>query len=178
MWGGTPDRNMISNIHPRGIPPAPAADRLAALAHAMIEQRTGTGRFAELGGLARGRPLLASLVLATGMFALAVPGSTNFAGEFAILAGVFTRGWGFAVVGAVAIVLAALYSLRFISALLHTSRGSAVRDEADDLVGGELLLVVPLVALLIALSAWPAAISERSFPEDRPTATITREATG
>jgi ethanolamine ammonia-lyase small subunit len=34
------DRNMISNIHPRGIPPVAAADRLAALAHAMIEQRT------------------------------------------------------------------------------------------------------------------------------------------
>ena len=34
------DRNMISNIHARGIPPAAAADRLAALATAMIEQRT------------------------------------------------------------------------------------------------------------------------------------------
>jgi ethanolamine ammonia-lyase small subunit len=34
------DRNMISNIHARGTPPAAAADRLAALAHAMIEQRT------------------------------------------------------------------------------------------------------------------------------------------
>jgi ethanolamine ammonia-lyase small subunit len=34
------DRNMISNIHARGTPPAAAADRLAALAAAMIEQRT------------------------------------------------------------------------------------------------------------------------------------------
>ena len=42
------------------------------------------------------------------MFTLAVPGSTNFAGEFAILAGVFARGWGYAAVGAAAIVLAAL----------------------------------------------------------------------
>jgi ethanolamine ammonia-lyase small subunit len=33
------DRNMISNIHARGIPPPEAADRLAALAAAMIEQR-------------------------------------------------------------------------------------------------------------------------------------------
>jgi len=34
------DRNMISNIHPRGTPLEDAARRLAALAAAMIEQRT------------------------------------------------------------------------------------------------------------------------------------------
>jgi len=34
------DRNMISNIHARGMPIDEAADRLAALAAAMIEQRT------------------------------------------------------------------------------------------------------------------------------------------
>ena len=33
------DRNMISNIHARGIPPEEAAERLGALAAAMIEQR-------------------------------------------------------------------------------------------------------------------------------------------
>ena len=39
------------------------------------------------------------------MIALAVPGSTAFAGEFLVLNGVFPRGWGWAVVGAIAIVL-------------------------------------------------------------------------
>ena len=34
------DRNMMSNIHARGTPPREAAERLAALAHAMIEQKT------------------------------------------------------------------------------------------------------------------------------------------
>lgn len=38
------DRNMMSNLHARGTPPAEAAPRLAALAHAMIEQRaSGVG---------------------------------------------------------------------------------------------------------------------------------------
>ena len=78
----------------------------------MIETRTGTGAFAELGGMAKGRPILATLVLTLGMYTLAVPGSANFAGEFAILAGVFQHGWGYAAVGAAAIVLAALYALR------------------------------------------------------------------
>jgi NADH-quinone oxidoreductase subunit M len=138
----------------------------------MIETRTGTGVFSELGGMAKGRPILATLVMVLGIFALAVPGSANFAGEFAILAGVFAQGWGYAAVGAAAIVLAALYALRLISALLHGRRGRSVREEPDDLVGSELILVVPLVAILAVLSAWPAAISERSFPADAPEAFI------
>ncbi|HJU46539.1 MAG TPA: NADH-quinone oxidoreductase subunit M [Gaiellaceae bacterium] len=142
------------------------------LVAAMVERRTGTGEFAQLGGMARGRPILASLVLTLGMVMLAVPGSATFAGEFAILAGVFDRGWGYAAVGAAAIVIAALYALRLISAVLHRERGPAVRDEALDLRPGEIALLLPLLACLIGLSVWPAAISERSFPSDRPAATI------
>jgi NADH-quinone oxidoreductase subunit M len=128
-----------------------------------IERRTATGELAALGGMARGRPALATVLMTAGVIALAVPGSTAFAGEFAILAGVFQTGWGYAVVGAVAIVLAAMYMLRLISAVLHQSPGPAVSEAALDLRPAELGVVVPLVALLLVLSAWPAAITERSF---------------
>src|SRR5206468_12315232 len=108
-------------------------------------------------------PALATVLMTTGIIALAVPGSGAFAGEFLILSGVFTQGWGYAVVGAVAMVLAAMYVLRLISAVLHRSRGPAVSDAALDLRVGELGIVVPLVALLLALSAWPNAISSRAI---------------
>ena len=130
----------------------------------MVERRTSTGEFALLGGMARGRPALATLLMTTGVIALAVPGSAAFAGEFAILAGVFEQGWGYAAVGAGAIVLAAMYVLRLISAVLHRERGTAVSDAAMDLRPAELSIVVPLVALLLGLSIWPAAVSARSFP--------------
>jgi NADH-quinone oxidoreductase subunit M len=125
-----------------------------------IERRTATGDFARLGGMARGRPALATLLLTIGVIALAVPGSTAFAGEFLILAGVFDEGWGWAVVGGVAIVLAAMYMLRLISAVLHREVGSSVPAEALDLRPAELAIVVPLVGSLLALSAWPAAITD------------------
>jgi hypothetical protein len=51
--------------------------------------------------------------------------------------------------------------LRLISAVLHVDRGSAVGDEALDLRPAELSIVVPLVACLLALSAWPASITDR-----------------
>jgi NADH-quinone oxidoreductase subunit M len=129
----------------------------------LVESRAGTGRFERLGGMARGRPALATVLMVTGVIALAVPGSTAFAGEFLILAGVFDTGWGWAVVGAIAIVLAAMYMLRLISAVLHEREGSAVRSDARDLRPVELAVLVPLVALLLALSAWPAAVTDHSF---------------
>jgi len=129
----------------------------------MIERRAATGELALLGGFARGRPALATVLMTTGIVALAVPLSSNFAGEFLILAGVFRQGWGWAVVGAGAIVLAAMYMLRLISAVLHRETGPAVSDAALDLRGAELAIVVPLVTVLLVLSAWPAAISGHSF---------------
>jgi NADH-quinone oxidoreductase subunit M len=131
----------------------------------MVELRTGTSAFAVLGGMARGRPLLATLLLTTGVIALAVPGSASFAGEFLILAGIYGEGWGWAAVGVGAIVLAAMYMLRLISGVLHAARGFDVREDAPDVRRSELALLVPLVALLLFLSAWPASVSERAFPQ-------------
>jgi NADH-quinone oxidoreductase subunit M len=129
-----------------------------------IERRTATGEFALLGGMARGRPALATLLMTTGVIALAVPGSSAFAGEFLILAGALQQYWVYAVVGAAAIVLAAMYMLRLISAVLHQDVGPAVPEAALDLRPGELAIVIPLVACLLALSVWPAAVSEHSLP--------------
>ncbi|MDE3026713.1 MAG: NADH-quinone oxidoreductase subunit M, partial [Acidobacteriota bacterium] len=133
-----------------------------------VERRTTTGEFFRLGGLAKGRPALATLLLIVGVISLAVPGSAAFAGEFLILAGAYQRAWWWAAIGAGAIVLAAMYMLRLISAVLHEARGATVDDAALDLRAGELALIVPLVAALLVLSAWPAAIAHHSFAGDNP----------
>ena len=112
---------------------------------------------------------MATVLLTLGVIALAVPGSTAFAGEFLILTGVFTSGWGWTVVGAIAIVLAAMYMLRLISAVLHQRAGSAVHPEARDLRLAELCFLVPLVACLLFLSAWPAAVTDHTFGQDSQT---------
>ena len=140
-----------------------------------IERRAGTGEFGLLGGMARGRPVMATVLMTTGIIALAVPGSATFAGEFLILAGVFREGWVWAAIGAGAIVLAAMYMLRLISAVLHARPGSAVSPNALDLRPAELGVIVPLVACLLALSAWPAAVSERAFPGDEAMSALIEE---
>jgi NADH-quinone oxidoreductase subunit M len=128
-----------------------------------IERRCATGRLELLGGMARGRPVLATILITTGVIALAVPGSSAFAAEFLVLNGIFEVGWGWAVVGAVAIVLAAMYILRLISAVLHEDVGSAVPEAALDLRPAEVGLVAPLVVVLLVLSFWPAAVTDHVF---------------
>ncbi|HZP72331.1 MAG TPA: NADH-quinone oxidoreductase subunit M [Gaiellaceae bacterium] len=125
----------------------------------MVERRTSTGEFSRLGGMARGRPALATVIMVAGIISLAVPLSTSFAGEFLILAGVFQQGWAWAVIGAVGIVLAAMYMLRAISGVLHQEVGPAVSERATDLRLGELAVVVPLLLCLLGLSAWPNLVS-------------------
>jgi NADH-quinone oxidoreductase subunit M len=129
----------------------------------MVERRTSTGEFALLGGMARGRPALATALMTIGIITLAVPLSGSFAGEFLILAGVFTQGWAWAAIGAGAMVLAAMYALRLVSAVLHRDAGPAVSDSALDLRLGELAVVVPLILCLLGLSAWPNLISGHAF---------------
>ena len=107
--------------------------------------------------------MLATVLMVAGMITLAVPGSATFAGEFLIMTGVYGKGWGYAVIVALGVVLAAMYALRLISAVLHVRVGSAVRDEALDLRVGEVALVLPMVACLLVLSAWPALVTESSF---------------
>jgi NADH-quinone oxidoreductase subunit M len=113
--------------------------------------------------MARGRPALATMILTVGVIALAVPGSSAFAGEFLILAGVFDAGWWWAAIGAGAIVLAAMYMLRLISAVLHVEPGPRVTDAALDLRPAELGILVPVVGVLLALSVWPNGITSHSF---------------
>src|SRR5256885_9351235 len=75
----------------------------------MIERRTLTGELSRLGGMARGRPALATVLLTTGVIALAVALSSAFAGEFLVLARVFPQGWGRSGGGAGGVVPGAVY---------------------------------------------------------------------
>src|SRR5262249_2953096 len=80
--------------------------------------------------------------------------------------------WIWAAIGAVAIVLAAMYMLRAISAVLHEDVGPAVPESALDLRPGELAVVVPLVVCLLALSAYPNLISGHAFGTNKASSLI------
>ncbi len=86
-----------------------------------------------MGGLAMRAPVLAALFLIVTLATLAMPGSSNFVGEFFILNGVFQDQIAYAVVAMIGVVLAAFYALRLYQRTMHNrqARGSRVaRDLA------------------------------------------------
>ena len=124
-----------------------------------VEVRFGETAFARIGSLARGRAALATIVMATGMAALAVPGSSLFASEFLVLLGAFRYWWLVGAIASLAIVLAAMYMLRWISAVLHDRTATPVREGKD--VRWEALYLVPLLAVVGFLSVDPHAVTAR-----------------
>jgi hypothetical protein len=71
-----------------------------------------------------------------------------------------------------------MYMLRLISAVLHAEPGPAVSEAALDLRPAELTIVVPLVACLLALSAWPSGISDRVIQNSSGFPAFTKFGTG
>ena len=127
-----------------------------------LETQAGSGDFRHLGGLARSRPVLATVAIVLGMAALAVPGSSVFASEFLILLAAFADAWWLGALASLGIVLAAMYMLRWISAVLHEREGDLVGQlRPPDLRSGALLCILPLVLALIGLSLAPAQLTER-----------------
>jgi NADH-quinone oxidoreductase subunit M len=137
-----------------------------------IETTTGSTFLRDLGGMARARPVLSTCVMIVGIAALAVPGSSVFASEFLILLGAFQQYWWLGAIATVAVVLAAMYMLRWISAVLHDRQGVAVAAEnPPDLLpdpavpsrydGMAFVPVVVLIAAVLALSLNPNAATSK-----------------
>ena len=127
-----------------------------------LETQVGSGSFSQLGGLARRRPVLATVSIILGMAALAVPGSSVFASEFLIMLGAFEYHWWLGAIVSLGVILAAMYMLRWISAILHDREsGLAGTLNPPDLKQGALLAILPLVLVLIGLSIAPAQLTDR-----------------
>jgi NADH-quinone oxidoreductase subunit M len=78
---------------------------------ALLAARAGDSQdIRDMGGIAMRAPVLATLFLLVAMANLAIPGSTNFVGEFLILLGVFQDAIVPAIVASVGIVLASVYT--------------------------------------------------------------------
>jgi NADH-quinone oxidoreductase subunit M len=126
---------------------------------AIVYARTKTEDVTRMGGQAMRAPVLAALFLVLAMANLAIPGSSNFIGEFYILNGVFQAKVVFAFVAAIGIALAAFYSLRMYQRVMHNRLPEGAESREVGLRDG--IILAPLVAVIVALAFWPGLILER-----------------
>ena len=119
--------------------------------------RRGSRLVADYGGVAQPAPILAGSLLFAGLSGLALPGLATFVSEFLVLVGTYSRYRAAAVVATVGIILAALYILLFYQRTMTGPAREATRD-FPDLRRREILVVAPLVALLLAVGFFQAAV--------------------
>jgi NADH-quinone oxidoreductase subunit M len=141
-----------------GLVVAPAFLIVAYLA----ERAGGSEDIRDMGGLAFRAPVLAALFLIVAFANLAMPGSSNFVGEFLILFGVFESKIVIAIVAFTGVALAAVYSLRFFIRAVHNRQGP--RDASRELSLREGALLVPLVAVILFFAVYPQLALHRSEP--------------
>lgn len=128
--------------------------------------RRGSRLIADYGGVQKVAPLLAGTFLIGGLATLALPGLGTFVSEFLVLVGTFGRHPVLGAVAAFAIVPAALYVLL----LYQRTMTGPVKAEVSgmpDLKVRELVVAVPLIALLIGLGVYPKPVTDIVTPSVR-----------
>jgi NADH-quinone oxidoreductase subunit M len=126
----------------------------------LLVARTGTDDITRMGGLALRAPVLAALFLIATLALLAMPGSSNFVGEFYILNGIFQEKIVFAFVAAIGIVLAAYYALRLFQHAMHNRKPDGI--ESREIGWRDGAVVGGLVACIIAIALYPGLILHRA----------------
>ncbi len=128
---------------------------------ALLAARSGGSEdIRDMGGIAFRAPVLATLFLIVALANLAMPGSSNFVGEFLILLGVFNAKIVIAIVAFTGVVLASVYTLRFYIRSMHNRVGPHVTSREIALSDG--LVIAPLVALIIAFALYPQGALSKS----------------
>jgi NADH-quinone oxidoreductase subunit M len=128
---------------------------------ALLAQRAGGSEdLRDMGGIAFRAPVLAALFLIVALATLAIPGSSNFVGEFLILLGVFKAKLVIAVIGFTGVVLASVYALRLFIRSMHNRVGSRVRSYDIGVLDGAVL--VPMIGVIVFLAFYPQLALHRS----------------
>ena len=124
---------------------------------AWIAERTGTRDRSAIAGLAPRMPIMAGVFTIVALAALGLPGLNSFVGEFMTLLGAWERAPALAIVGAVGLVLAPVYILRFFQGAMYAEK--PYERPVDDIHASQLTLLAPLVILMFALGLAPGVLT-------------------
>ncbi len=127
----------------------------------LLAQRAGGSEdIREMGGIAFRAPVLATMFLIVALATLAIPGSSNFVGEFLILLGVFKAKLAIAIIAFSGVVLASVYALRLFIRAMHNRVGPKVNSREISLTDG--LVLAPVIAVILFMALYPQLALHRS----------------
>jgi NADH-quinone oxidoreductase subunit M len=119
-----------------------------------IEQKLGTRKISELGGLAQKAPILTILLVIVALANIAMPLTNAFIGEFMMFNGILGStatkfGVAYAVAGGLTIILSAVYTLRMIQRVFYGETNAVTAQAKDISLNVQVALAVIVVAILV-----------------------------
>ncbi len=121
-----------------------------------LQERTHTREMDRLKGLWTTVPVMSGTVLFFALASIGLPGLGDFLGEFLTLLGTYRVSIGLTLVAAIGILLSTLYALKVIQRAFH---GPNTNEwSIPDLGARELLIMVPMMAILLWLGLYPQPV--------------------
>ncbi len=130
----------------------------------MLYERYHTRDMDQIAGLGKVLPVWSTFMVFFCMASVGLPGLNGFVGEFLTLLGAFTAhdvlGWEFAAVGALGLILAAIYILYMVGRVIlgPTREPAEYAGKVDDLNTREIAVLTPLAAACLVLGLFPNII--------------------
>lgn len=120
----------------------------------VVELKTGTRKFSELGGLAQKAPVLAMLFLIMILANVSLPLTSSFIGEFLMLGGLFRYNIYLTVVAGTCIILVAAYSFNTMKKIFYGNTVSVTENAQEASINVQWVLAI-LAIIIIAFGIYP-----------------------
>jgi NADH-quinone oxidoreductase subunit M len=134
----------------------------------MIYERRHTRQISDFGGLSKPMPWFATFFVITALSSVGLPLLNGFVGEFLIMFGMWnsttsvTWPWWATALAATGVIWAAVYMLWMLQRVLFGRITDEKNRRLPDLNWREIGLLLPLLALMVYMGAYPRPFLERS----------------
>jgi NADH-quinone oxidoreductase subunit M len=135
----------------------------------MLYDRRHTRLIGDFGGLAKVMPMFAAFFLVVSLSSIGLPGLNGFVGEFLVLLGAFQTISTFAVIGALGVILAAVYMLWMYQRVMFGEVVHEANLHLRDLTLREVAVLVPVVLVILWIGLYPQPFLKRMEASTRAT---------
>lgn len=135
----------------------------------MIYDRRHTRLIDDFGGLAKVMPMFAAFFLIVSLSSIGLPGLNGFVGEFLVLLGAFQTISTFAIIGALGVILAAVYMLWMYQRVMFGEVVHEANLHLKDLTLREVAVLVPVVLVILWIGLYPQPFLKRMEASTRAT---------
>jgi NADH-quinone oxidoreductase subunit M len=127
----------------------------------MIYDRRHTRLISDFGGLAKVMPMFAAFFLVVSLSSIGLPGLNGFVGEFLVLLGAFQAIPTLAIIGALGVILGAVYMLWMYQRVMFGEVTHEANKHLRDLTLREVMVLVPVVLLIVWIGMYPQPFLKR-----------------